>query len=325
MTSLSRLILVLIAVAASRAFAEDADFAPKIYATRADGSPAWELATLKDFASASSPELSPDGTRVAFDGWKQGESLSDRRIFIVNLNDGSIEDFGRGVLPNWSADGAWLAYTKYGTDTGVYTRPVFGGFEELIDVLGSGIQWSPDGKRLAYARDSNLIIYDLATKSKHAVFPENQPLPYQLIFWSCGWSPDSKYVCIEGVRAPVRNPVRQPTPFLQLNAKGYELAIVMADGEPQLKFCCSADDLAEDVAWHPGGKRIVIPKAGQLYELNPDTDDPPRLLPGVPAGRTNVGMCWSRDGEILVFISDWPRLVIEFEGIVIPELNLLIP
>jgi hypothetical protein len=51
----------------------------------------------------------------------------------------------------------------------------------------------------------------------------------------------------------------------------------------------------------------VIPKAGQLYEFNPDSDDPPKLIPGLPADRTNAGMCWSRDGEILVFMSYRPR------------------
>jgi Tol biopolymer transport system component len=303
MRSLAFLLTALVITELSHALAEDADFAPKIYATRADGSPAWELATLKDYPYAYSPELSPDGTRVALDGWKEGENGSDAHILVVNLNDGSVEDLGRGAMPNWSADGTWIAYSNYAPNHGVYVRQVQGGMEELIEAGGWGIQWSPDGKRLAYARGGNLIIYDLATKTKHAVFPVNKPLPYQQIYWNCGWSPDSRRVCLKGDR---RVPAVGQGNFRAF-MRQVEIAVVAVDGEPQLKFCCDAGDVAEDVAWHPDGTRIVIPKAGQLYVLNPDTDDPPSLVPGLPADRTNAGMCWSRDGEILVFMSYRPR------------------
>lgn len=300
MKSLASLLTALFVMGPGATFAEDADFAPKIYATRADGSPAWELATVKDYPHAYSPELSPDGTRVALDGWKEGQNGSDAHILVVNLNDGAVEDLGRGAMPSWSADGTWIAYSNYAPNHGVYIRQVEGGMEELIEADGWGIQWSPDGKRLAYVRGGNLIVYDLAKKSKHAVFPEDQPLPYQQIYWNCGWSPDSKRVCFKGRRrsAVVRG---------RRLAAHDEIAIVTVDGDPQLKVSCDAADAAEDVAWHPGGTRIVIPKAGQLYELNPNTDGPPRLLPGLPADRTNAGMCWSRDGEILVFMSYRPR------------------
>jgi Tol biopolymer transport system component len=300
MKSLAILLTALTLTGLGHVLADDAEFAPKIYATRADGSPAWELATLKDYPYAYSPELSPDGTRVALDGWKEGQNGSDAHILVVNLNDGAVEDLGRGAMPSWSADGTWLAFSNYAPNHGVYIRQVQGGMEELIEAGGWGIQWSPDGKRLAYARGGNLIIYDLATKTKHAVFPEDQSLPYQQICWNCGWSPDSKRVCFKGRRrsAVIRG--------RQLSAHN-EIAVVTVDGDPQLKVCCDAADVAEDVAWHPDGTRIVIPKAGQLYEFNLNTEDPPRLLPGLPADRTNAGMCWSRDGEILVFMSFRPR------------------
>jgi len=306
MRSLSLLLTSFMAIGLNQALAQDADFAPKVYATRADGSPAWELATVKDYAYAYSPELSPDGTRVALDGWKQGESGSAAHILVVNLNDGGVEDLGRGAMPSWSADGTWIAYSNYAPVHGVFIRQVQGGMEELIEAGGWGIQWSPDGKRLAYARGGNLIIYDLATKTKHAVFPENQPLPYGQIYWNCGWSPDSKRVCFKGRRRTAVVDGRK------VNSRD-EIAIVTVDGDPQLKVCCDAADVAEDVSWHPDGNRVVIPKAGQLYELNPDSDDPPRLVPGPPADRTNAGMCWSRDGETLIFMSYRPRPVVVIE------------
>lgn len=293
MTSLSRLLAALLAVGSSSAFADDAEFAPKIYATRADGGQAWELATLKDYSDACSPALSPDGTRVALDGWQEGQRTTEAHIVLVNLNDGAVEDLGRGAMPSWSADGTWLAYSTYDPNHGVYVCQAQGGFEELIEAGGWGIQWSPDGKRLAYMRGSNLIVYDPVTKTKHAVFGEHEELPYWEVYRNWDWSPDSRQICFKGRRRPLAARARSVD----------EVAIVNVDGDPHLRICCDADDVADDVAWHPDGSRIVIAKAGQLYEINPGANDPPRLVPGLPAGRTICGMCWSRDGEILIFSS----------------------
>jgi Tol biopolymer transport system component len=293
MNSFTTLLTALATIGGGQALAQDVDFAPKVYATRADGTPAWELATLKDYPYAYSPELSPDGTRVALDGWKEGQNGTDAHILVVNLNDGSVADLGRGAMPSWSADGTWLAYSNYAPNHGVYIRQVQGGMEELIEAGGWGIQWSPDGKQLAYARGGNLVVYDLATKTKLALRLHDEAM-YRQIYWNCGWSADSSRICFKGQRRSTNQD---------------ELAVVtMLHGQLiQWKVCCDAEDVAEDVAWHPDGTRIVIPKAGQLYEFNPDTDDPPKLIPGLPAGRTNAGMCWSRDGEILVFMSYRPR------------------
>lgn len=292
MNSLATLLTALVITGPGQAPADDAEFAPKVYATRADGSPAWELATLKDYPYAYSPELSPDGTRVALDGWKEGQSGTDAHILVVNLNDGSVADLGRGAMPSWSADGTWLAYSNYAPNHGVYIRQVQGGMEELIEAGGWGIQWSPDGRQLAYARGGSLGVYDVVTKTKRALLPQDQGT-YRQIYWNCGWSPDARRICFKGQRRSTNKDV---------------LTIVTLDGDAvRWKHCGDAEDVAEDVAWHPDGTRIVIPKAGQLFEFNPDSDDPPKLIPGLPADRTNAGMCWSRDGEILVFMSYRPR------------------
>jgi hypothetical protein len=242
--------------------------------------------------------LSPDGTRVALDGWKEGQNGSDAHILVVSLNDGVVEDLGPGAMPSWSADETWLAYSRYAPIRGVYIRPVQGGFEELIEAGGWGIRWSPDGKRLAYARGGNVIIYDPGTKTKHAVFPEDQPLPYHRIYWNCGWSPDSKRICFKGQW-------RSEKPDSRSSVVRDEVAIVTVDGPPQLFVCCDATDVVEKIAWRSDGNRVVIPMAGQLFEFTRDAEQRPRQLAGLPMDRTNGGTCWSRDGNILIFISYW--------------------
>jgi Tol biopolymer transport system component len=296
MKLLAILLAALMPTGLNEALAEDADVAPKIYATRADGSPAWELATLTEYPYANFPDLSPDGTYVALEGWREGESGNDAHILVFNLNDGTVQDLGPGAMPNWSADGAWIAYSNYAPDRGVYIRQFQGGAEELIEADGWGIQWSPDGNRLAYARGGNLIIYDAATGTKRAVFPENQPLRHEEIYGNCAWSLDSKRICFKARR-------RSIVAFKLNQHRDDELAVVMADGDPELKVCFTAADVAEDIVWHPDGARILIPMAGRLHEFDPDKLAPACALPGQPAGRTNTGMCWSRDGSMLLFIS----------------------
>jgi Tol biopolymer transport system component len=130
------------------------------------------------------------------------------------------------------------------------------------------------------------------------VFQEDEALPYREIYRNWSWSPDSSHVCFKGRRRPLAD--RGPTTE--------EIAIVSVVGDPRLRVRCEAANVSEDIAWHPDGRRIVIVKAGQLYEFDPGANDPPRPVPGLPAGRTICGMCWSPDGEILVFSSCRPHI-----------------
>jgi len=41
----------------------------------------------------------------------------------------------------------------------------------------------------------------------------------------------------------------------------------------------------------------------QLYEFDPDTDDPPRLMTGQDPERNNEDACWTPDGRQLIVVS----------------------
>ena len=265
----------------------------EIHAMDADGKNVRKIAALPDFPIINSPEISPDGKFVAVDGWRAGQDNTDAHLLIVNIKTGRVHDLGIGCMPSWSADGQWIAYSRYQPNGGVFLRGVDGDAEQLIDRNGWGIQWSPDGFKTAYTRGGNIIVYDINADTRREIFPAKN-VPYQTIYWNCKWSPDSTRICFKGRRQ---------------NGKE-EFAIVSVVGnDPKLRVRCAGEDYNPDIGWHPDGKRVTIPRApkpgqpGQIYEFDPDGDEAPVPVAGQPTDRHNSGMSWSKDGKTLVFVS----------------------
>jgi TolB protein len=257
-----------------------------INAITSDGSKTYELMTVEEFGAIGSPDLSPDGKKVAFDGWKTGQRTSDAHVLIADLETGDIRDLGPGAMPTWSPEGSLIAFSQY--NGGVWIRSVNGTDSKQIDPKGWGIQWSPDGRKLAYPIGGQLMIYDVLADKKKEVFPAGG-MPYRHLYWNCNWSSDSKKIAIKALKSE----------------NNYELAIITVEGDkPEVHVCGSANDLAEDIAWHPDGTRLVVPNhKGRLMVFKPEGNEPPQELQGQPTDRSNVAATWSRDGKLLVFFS----------------------
>lgn len=263
-----------------------------IFAMPADGMDVRRLATLPEHPAVCSPEVSPDGAKVAVDAWRAGESSTDAHMLIVHLADGRVEDLGRGCMPTWSSDGDQIAYCRYGQ--GVFIRTLGGEKDICIDPKGWAIQWSPDGKLLAYVRDGNLVLYNPATESRREVFPEDD-IPYRHILHNPTWSPDSTKICFLGQRED----------------GGTELAYVAAKQlmTTQITILRAASDLHPDIAWRRGGIEVLVVQGsvdgrpGQMLAVPLEGDTPAAPYPGQPADRNNGGMSWSRDGKTLYFMS----------------------
>ncbi len=250
------------------------------------------IADCGEFTQINSPEVSPDGKFVAVDGWRAEQNLRDARVLIIDVATGETTNLCQGAMPTWSPDGKWISFCKYGRERGVYIRALDGGSERLLDRDGWGIQWSPDGLKAAYSRGGKLVVHNFVSDTERVIQPADWDYTY--IYWNPAWSPDAKQICFKARRRGGPD----------------EFAIVTIDADPPtVSRRINAQDFNEDIAWHPHGSRILIPRRaivgqrGQICEFAPNGTDEPRVVAGQPQDRHQGGMCWTRDGRTLYFIS----------------------
>jgi len=268
----------------------------EIMALDADGMNLRNVASIPNYPIINSPEVSPDGEWIGVDGWKHGEALTDAHLLLVHLKTGIVSDLGLGAMPTWSADGRWIAYSRYGggeSPRGVFIGRVNQEQQRLIDENGWGITWSPDGQTLAYVKGGDLILYDVRSGTRQEVFGKGQS-PYRRIMHNPEWSPDSRRICIIGRRANGNS----------------EFATVSAEGDgADLQVCCDAEGFNPDIGWSKDGQRLTFPGVptekgpGQLWVYDFEAKGKPTLLIGQPTDRNNLGNDWSPDGRTLYFVT----------------------
>jgi Tol biopolymer transport system component len=162
------------------------------------------------FSYQDATALSPDGKRFAY--WA-AHGDPHPVLWVGALAGAQSDDVAIGreaFMPTFSPDGNQLAFVgavfQPGQTIGrisVYVVDATGGAATPIDLLAqkdpagvithpaqcNGPSWSPDGKRLAFATDTGVTIYDLAAHTLHAL-TSNQSA------WTCEarWSPDGSTI-----------------------------------------------------------------------------------------------------------------------------------
>jgi TolB protein len=263
----------------------------EVHVVNADGTGWKKLFGIEGFPSLGSPAVSPDGKWIALDGHGPKKGLSEQSMLITDFAGGNLRNLGLGMMPTWSKDGSQLSFSRDGIQVinadGTNARSLTNGW---------GAQWSPDGKRIAYYSGLQIMTVDVATEKTTTVYNAKEG-QYSQIYWNMTWSPDSQRICFKGLKVDGSE----------------EIATVSVDPEnPQLKVHYSGKNISTDFAWHPDGNRIVFfmhcPERAitQLYELNPNTADPPQLLKGQDPATTNTSPCWTPDGkQLIVIIGDY--------------------
>lgn len=270
-----------------------------LFVMNSDGSELRPLTVLPDYTAHGSPDWSRDGTRIAFDAWRPelGETYTQAKIVVVNADGMNPRVLGDGALPSLSPQAKRIVFSRYSPNQGVWVMSSEGPDKELVllDENGWGATWSPDGKQIAYTvnRDgrATFVAQDLIEGTSRDLFPEGES-PYQQIYWSFGWSPDSQAICFRGRRPDNTEEVA----IVRLDDPAHRLTVRLREKQ-----------LGNSYVWHPNGETILASlrdrtlKRRQLYLLTAAGDQPPVALPGQPTDTANVSADWSPDGKRIVF------------------------
>jgi Helix-turn-helix domain/WD40-like Beta Propeller Repeat len=181
---------------------------------------------------------SPDGALIAFDSDRDGE----RGVYIADSDGHNVRRIsgdGFAAIPSWSPDGKTIAFVRAEADRpkvwNLWTADIASGRARRLTSYRFGAPWGgswfPDGKRIAYSHETNLVVLDLES-GKQRVY--ESPIAGRLLR-TPAVSPDGKRV------------------MFQVYHDGAWL-LELADGSMRKVL---SDPSAEEYTWAPDGQRVA--------------------------------------------------------------------
>jgi TolB protein len=221
-----------------------------IYTMNPDGSDVRRLTT--DSNPDDNPAWSPDGTKIAFDGYRDGSNA----VIIMNA-DGTDETSitGPGYFyptgnPAWAPDGSRIVFqvVRAYEDAELYIAQADGnGLTRLTDndTTDSEPAWSPDGTQVAFTRVMqpctgavcNFEIFVMnadGTNERRLTFHSDQD-------GDPNWSPDGRRIVWSR--------------YGMVTTGTTETLVMNADGTDQRSFVPAA--MGGEPAWSPDGRQIA--------------------------------------------------------------------
>jgi Tol biopolymer transport system component len=236
--------------------------------------------------SGTRPAWSQDGKRIAFvdagpsdpNCGSGGIQCNNGDLYVINadgtgrtnLTSTTYATEGLEGGPAWTPDGRWITFTRYDPTGSGYRafsiRPDGTGETQLPLPPGAikSVAWSPDGGKLAYARQPGALPY---------LFTANPD-----------GSGETRLCCandFEWAKAPDWSPDGHALLFSHGNAPG-TIMRVNADGSGLTILSDNQDDFESQV-WSPDGTKIVFASAreqihARLMLMNPDGSGVEELL-----------------------------------------------
>jgi Tol biopolymer transport system component len=192
----------------------DGTLPAKLYSVRIDGQDLRELVTYTDLPSSEwgvwEPDWSPDGATIAFTMIRNisaGESTFGQSHHIARIPaTGGIPEFysitGREYSPQWSPDGAWLAYTSR-DDTPALAADLWvvstdGETKYQLTYFPTGSvnnpRWSPNNQSISFTHAQNSGNHMVwMVNNQHGATPIQLTYTASLIL-DITWLPDSSHI-----------------------------------------------------------------------------------------------------------------------------------
>lgn len=290
------LTLVLAAVDANAQLGGPTIEAPyELWTINADGSGLHKLVDTRG-ETCGSPDWTHDGKLIAFDTWHVGQTYTDSQVAVIRADGTGLRVIGPGGMPSWSPNGTQLVCHTYDNPQTVVVMNADGtGRETIINHWGSP-RWSPRGNWIACIdRARGITIFDLAAGNERGILSGNYAL--QIGF---SISPDGRRICFGDVSGG-------------LKLATLDESVTRASVRPLVK-----EGTPRHCSWSPDGMRVVF--AGkpsgenleQMFVLDIDSEKPATRLPGQDRSQSNSCPDWSPDGKTIVFVSQLPRVPIDW-------------
>jgi Tol biopolymer transport system component len=225
----------------------------------------WFMRPVAPLEVGTSAQITDDGRSKVLAG-TDGSRLYLQYVSSVvgdSSSIGQVPSTGGEVVPiaapslsmkilSVSADGASLLVSDQpGTafDGPLWALPVLGGLpRRLGDAVGHAASWSPDGKRLIYAKGNDLFVAKAdGTESRNLVSLPGWPISPQ-------WAPDGSVL-----RLTIQDSKTNARTLWEISADGRNLHPLLPGWHDPPSECCGV--------WTHDGKHFVFSSQGSIWEL----------------------------------------------------------
>ncbi len=235
------------------------------------------------------PSWSPDAKRIVFSEFPCDGCRPEIHVIGARPARGKNwlgRPIGYGRYPRWSPSGKLIAFVD--ASGGVYVMRADGSHRRLITKGGlaaDGPSWSPDGKRIVFARQVSAVrwrLYTVSTNSGHLRALTSGRVPAL----NPAWSPDGRRIA-----------------FAQEFGR-WQIFTIKPDGRSRARI---SNGRASETfpTWSPNGRRLAfvrqVGSSTAVFTIRVDGRGPRRLS---PRSMMALQPAWSPDGRRIAFAGD---------------------